>query len=632
MFDTKTPTIHNDDPNNISSSSSSSSFPLLTFRAKNVGPKCPFDNDVIEFTIRPGGCISFQGNSGVGKTTLAMIITGVVSTGHNNNKYRNLRQRLDIEIETCTWHPTIPINERCGVLFQQTTLLDELTIAGNLQLALKQHYSQTRQKTNPTISSNQTSDDYLEKEIKQLLDRVGLDYSRDAHKRPTELSGGMGRRASLALQLAQHKRVIVLDEPFTGLDYDTAVSVAKELVRLRQGLNNNKTALLLISHEPHLAKIVLDEDSNTMDNTIVRFEEPVKVNTDDKGHVPKKPSVFGTKLSDRFYDRLLDYTLYSLPLIVMAFIACGIAIGMLTADLLARLDIADDILDLVDTQIRPLIKLLTGEEATSFQLLGIRFKVKSLLHQTVPPAKAQLFAIGMTKLMVLEIGPLLTALLLCGRIGGSYAGQVATLHATQQTKLLQTLGISPFYWTWVPSIGATLLACPCLTSLGTAIALGLAGYIGPVYYGIGTISQFQSDVRKTILPELRFELASLFSKLVLTEDENSERSGLTQNVLRLLPQLSSSESPLFQVTYPMRYPSWMETLIEILTYPPMYHLSKAVVYGWIILNVAQLVTYRRQGDLTPRGVPSVITMSVVVAGLLVIIADWGFSQLWLLRY
>jgi ABC-type nitrate/sulfonate/bicarbonate transport system ATPase subunit/ABC-type transporter Mla maintaining outer membrane lipid asymmetry permease subunit MlaE len=547
----------------------------------------------------------------LGKTTLAMVLTGLANPSQ-------LRM-LDVQIDKCTWDSSIPPSERCGVLFQQTTLLDELTIAGNLQLALKQYYR--HHGSAPPRRRGSFHD-----EIKKLLDIVGLDYARDAHKRPTELSGGMGRRASLALQLAQHKRVIVLDEPFTGLDYEAAVSVAKELVHLRRV---QQTALLLISHEPHLAQIVLDP---LMDNHTVTLNEPPKQSSSAK--IPIKPSLFGTTLYDRFFDRLLDYTLFSLPLISMAFIACGIAIGMLTADLLARLDVADEILDLVDTQIRPMIKLLTGEEANAFQLMGVRFKVRSLLHQTVPPAKAHLFAIGMTKLMVLEIGPLLTALLLCGRIGGSYAGQVGTLHATQQTKLLKTLGISPLLWTWWPSVGAALIASPLLTSLGTAIALGLAGYVGPVYYHIGTIQQFQDDVQATILPKLRLGL--------FLQDGQEGSSGMTmtsrlvQSAWELIHSMTASDGGnhqrVLRVTYPMRYVSWIETLIEVATYPPMYHFIKAIIYGFIILSVAQGVTESRQVHLTPRGVPSVITMSVVLAGLLVIVADWGFSQLWLLRY
>ena len=93
-------------------------------------------------------------------------------------------------------------------------------------------------------------------EVKRLVEAVGLDFARDGHKRPTELSGGMARRASLALQLAQRKQCIVLDEPFTGLDPSAAKAVAKELRRLR---SEHGTALLLVSHEPDVVALVMDE-------------------------------------------------------------------------------------------------------------------------------------------------------------------------------------------------------------------------------------------------------------------------------------------------------------------------------------------------------------------------------------
>jgi ABC-type multidrug transport system ATPase subunit/ABC-type transporter Mla maintaining outer membrane lipid asymmetry permease subunit MlaE len=593
-----------------SSSSSSSSSPLVSFRARSVGPKCPFGNATVAFTLRPGGLVCLSGKSGLGKTTLATVLTGLV---HNLS---TLRKTLDIEIDECEWDASVPKGERCGVLFQQTTLLDELTIAGNLKVALQIYHQQ---------HGDQSNEDSYYREIKQLLDVVGLNYERDACKRPTELSGGMGRRASLALQLAQHKRVIVLDEPFTGLDYDAAMSVARELVHLR---TVKKTALVLISHEPHLAQVVMDP-TTTSDNVTITLEEPTaSTSTDDSSRL-SKPSLFGTTFLDRFWDRLADYTLYSLPLIAMAFIACGLAISMLTADLLRRLDFNDQVLDLVDTQVRPLIKMLTGEDANALQMMGVRFKVNSLLNQTVPPAKASIFAIGMTKLFVLEIGPLLTALLLCGRIGGSYAGKVGTLHATSQTKLLQTLGVSPWMWTLWPSVLAALIAAPLLTVMGTAIAVGLAGWVGPTYYGIGTTAQFWKDMVDALLPRLRLKS---FAPLWDNKDEEGNYS--FRSSFRDLLEGGGITSVDCSVTYPPRYAhySWLESVVEIATYPPIYHIVKAVVFISIILAVAEGVAQWWKPHLTPRGVPAVITLSVVCSGLLVILADWGFSQLWLLRY
>jgi ABC-type multidrug transport system ATPase subunit len=572
--------------------------PIVRFRAVPLGPKCPFEG-AVEFSLSPGGCISLVGNSGIGKTTLGIVLSGLPGHGH-------VLRKLDIQIETCDWDPAIPQMERCGVLFQQTTLLDELTVAGNLSVALKLHKDKFSNKRERNLK------------IKQLMDAVGLDYDQDAGKRPTELSGGMGRRASLALQLAQHKRVVVLDEPFTGLDYETAISVAKELVHLRQ---SQKTALLLISHEPQLAKVVMDP-TKTHDNSIVELKPRQKETSN--GHVSAKqsqPSLFGTSFQDRFLERLMDYTLYSFPLIALAFCACGLAIAMLSADLLHRLEINNQVLDLVDKEVRPLIKILTGEEANAFQMMGIRFKIAGMLNATVPPAKASLFAIGLTKLFVLEVGPLLTGLLLCGRIGGSYAGKVGMMQATSQNKLLRTLGINPQWWTLWPSLLAALIAAPLLTMTGTAIAVMLGGMVGP-NYGIGDSSQFMVDVKDSLWPALRI---SSFEGLW---NENDKDNGASTMMLSQV-LLQSPSSLDWTVTYTTN-PTWKDTVIEIGTYPPVYHLLKATTFIFIIMSVAEIMA-RMQPNLTPRGVPSVITFSVVMSGLMVILADWGFSQFWLLR-
>ena len=136
-----------------------------------------------------------------------------------------LRNTLGIDIELCQWDDRIHERERVGMLFQQTTLLDSLTVAGNVCVALENCPTTSKDDINNGAKNLQQT----RATIKRLLETVGLDYLRDGHKRPSQLSGGMARRASLALQLAQHKHVIVLDEPFAGLDFATAVGVAKEL-------------------------------------------------------------------------------------------------------------------------------------------------------------------------------------------------------------------------------------------------------------------------------------------------------------------------------------------------------------------------------------------------------------------
>ena len=279
--------------------------PLVTLKARPTGIKAPFGQD-IEFSLYAGSCVELRGPSGRGKTTIATVLTGI---NDNAKSYqRNLLKKLELDVE-CDWNSDIPVRERCGVLFQQTTLLDELTVAGNLAVALKLHKD---------IFAAPAERDL---KIKQLLDTVGLNYAADAHKLPSELSGGMGRRVCLALQLAQRKRVIVLDEPFTGLDAESAKSVAKELVRLRRTQN---TALLLISHEPHLSKLVMGEDDgDTTKNRVVELKAAASSTSTSTSQLykAKKPSLFGTTFLDRFLERLVDYIFYSLPLIALAFVA-----------------------------------------------------------------------------------------------------------------------------------------------------------------------------------------------------------------------------------------------------------------------------------------------------------------------
>ena len=212
---------------------------MVSLRTRRVGSHCPFGNASIEFSLVPGGCVWLKGASGRGKTSTALYLADLVPT--------RLLQKLDMSVDELQWDATIPVNERCGVLFQQTTLLDELTVAGNLALALRQH-------NDVSSSAMKNKPQQQQQLIKQWLDTVGLSYERDANKRMNELSGGMGRRASLALQLAQRKRVIVLDEPFAGLDHESATAIAKELVHLRRQLG---TALILIAHEWDLAALVL---------------------------------------------------------------------------------------------------------------------------------------------------------------------------------------------------------------------------------------------------------------------------------------------------------------------------------------------------------------------------------------
>jgi ABC-type sulfate/molybdate transport systems ATPase subunit len=120
---------------------------------------------------------------------------------HNPSTFERLQRRLDVDIK-CQWDESLPPSERCGVLLQTTTLVDELTVASNLALAKQKRSPRGQQHEYQKVTD-------LDDEIAHLLSTVSLTI-RDGAKRPHQLSGGQARRASLALALAQRKHAIVL--------------------------------------------------------------------------------------------------------------------------------------------------------------------------------------------------------------------------------------------------------------------------------------------------------------------------------------------------------------------------------------------------------------------------------------
>ena len=198
-----------------------------------------------------------------------------------------------------------------GVLFQRGVLLDALSLAENVALALG--------------ACGRTADHIA---VGDALRCVGLSLSADGAKMPGELSGGMLRRAALAQVLAQRKRLIVLDEPFVGLD----PPVAREIAALLSSVaTERRVALILVSHLEDLAAALAP--SRTIELARARPEDAPCTRQGTRTYAR-------LRLFVRVRERLVDYLLYSLPLITCAFAATGAAVSMLLADMLQRVDVA----------------------------------------------------------------------------------------------------------------------------------------------------------------------------------------------------------------------------------------------------------------------------------------------------
>mmetsp|Transcript_42131 Transcript_42131/g.110906 ORF Transcript_42131/g.110906 Transcript_42131/m.110906 type:complete len:280 (-) Transcript_42131:1573-2412(-) len=195
------------------------STPIIAVDIERQSDACPFLNPSVSFELRPGELLWLRGPSGAGKSFCCMHICGLSTLPGTKVAVK--------------WDPAVPTAQRVGFLFQKGVLIDSLNLAENIALALRA-----------------SGEPFPNSAIVSTLDAVGLSGSSDGPKMPGQLSGGMLRRAALAQILAQRKRLIILDEPFVGLDPPVALEVVK---LIRSVASERSIAMILVSHLEPLA-------------------------------------------------------------------------------------------------------------------------------------------------------------------------------------------------------------------------------------------------------------------------------------------------------------------------------------------------------------------------------------------
>jgi phospholipid/cholesterol/gamma-HCH transport system ATP-binding protein len=178
----------------------------------------------ISFTLAPGRILAVVGPSGCGKSTLMRALSGLDDpvAGQSRLLGRNLAEAPAAEREEAL--------RRLGFLFQGSALFSSLTLRENVELPIREFLSPPR------------------RELRQLaeykLALVGLADAMD--KLPSEISGGMAKRAALARALALDPEVLFLDEPGAGLDPLTACRMDELILRVREAFG---TTIVMVSHE-----------------------------------------------------------------------------------------------------------------------------------------------------------------------------------------------------------------------------------------------------------------------------------------------------------------------------------------------------------------------------------------------
>ena len=183
--------------------------------------------DNVSLVVPTGETLAITGPSGIGKTTLLHAICGIVRTTHGT---------VHIDDSDIT---TLPTHKRgIGLVSQTGDLFPTMTVSQNIEFGLR-------------ITRMPKADRLTH--VNELLEMVNL--AQLAHRDVAELSGGEARRIALARALAPHPRVLLLDEPLSGLDQTTHDALMTDLSRV---LNQTATTALLVTHDHSEADFLAD--------------------------------------------------------------------------------------------------------------------------------------------------------------------------------------------------------------------------------------------------------------------------------------------------------------------------------------------------------------------------------------
>ncbi len=194
----------------------------------------------INLQVSEGSFVAVVGPSGCGKSTLLSLIAGLLPPEDGEILYRGLSSK-----DYC---PDSAL--KIGYMLQRDHLFEWRTVYQNLILGLELTHSLTKENT-----------DYILK----LLHDYGLYSFKD--KKPSELSGGMRQRAALIRTMAIRPDLLLLDEPFSALDFQTRLFVSADIANIIR--ETGKTALL-ITHD-------LSEAITLADRVIVLSKRPASV-------------------------------------------------------------------------------------------------------------------------------------------------------------------------------------------------------------------------------------------------------------------------------------------------------------------------------------------------------------------
>ena len=223
--------------------------PRLEIRnlVRSFGGRRVVDN--VSLSVMPGQVTCLLGPSGCGKSTTLRMIAGI-----------EMQDSGEIYVDGSLICDTVfripPERRQIGLMFQDFALFPHLSVGANVAFGLSGGREEKRARA------------------AEMLRRVELERFIDAY--PDSLSGGEQQRVALARALAPKPRIMLMDEPFSGLDNRLRDGIRDETLAI---LRDEDTAVLLVTHEPEEAMRMADEIALMRDGQIVQQGAPYNIYT-----------------------------------------------------------------------------------------------------------------------------------------------------------------------------------------------------------------------------------------------------------------------------------------------------------------------------------------------------------------
>jgi phospholipid/cholesterol/gamma-HCH transport system ATP-binding protein len=218
-----------------------------------------FDDKVIlrnvSFTLKTGHIKIFLGASGAGKSTILRLTLGLLKPDAGQI-FVNGEQ-----VDNMPEDELMRVRHDLGMVFQEDALFDSLSVRENVGYKLFEELNWKPEDAN--------------KRVEEVLGFIGLGEFID--RRPSELSGGQRRRVAIARAMAAKPRILLYDEPTTGLDPITAITVDDEIIKLRdlEGVSS-----ILVTHQLRDAFYVAEHTAARNDGN-VGFERASAAKSDE---------------------------------------------------------------------------------------------------------------------------------------------------------------------------------------------------------------------------------------------------------------------------------------------------------------------------------------------------------------